>query len=256
MGDIIAQPELSLDELFTLFLGHRHQIEHTGDAYPWLQPPSRPQQLPAVSLNHDTAVGKRTRAPEVAAVLADGTRCTVRTTYQDLERDLGARNLDEQLMYFWSHGYFEPNGSESAQLVIRLTDGRPFGGQTVRARRHPHRRAGAFHPFVVLNACHGGIAAGDVDRGFLGRVMIEYGAQGVLGPHIEMPQVFAAEYALAFVKRYLSGGPSATAGKIALDLAQLFATRYRNPLGLAYALHCGMDTFLQSAEGIDPNEGG
>ncbi|MFF5030123.1 CHAT domain-containing protein [Streptomyces collinus] len=244
----MVQEELTLDDLFALFLGHRHQIEHTGDAYPWVQSPPYPQQLPTVSLNHDTAVGKKTRAPEVAAALEDGTSCIVRTTYRELVRDLDARDLHEQLMYFWCHGYFEPNGPEPAQLVIRLTDGMLFDGHTVRERRARHRRAGAFHPFVVLNACHAGTAAGDADRAFLGRVLIEHGAQGVLGPQIEMPQVFAAEYALAFVQRYLGGGPTATAGKITHDLAQHFASHYRNPLGFAYALHCGMDTFLQSAK--------
>ncbi|MEK8172413.1 hypothetical protein NKH77_33795 [Streptomyces sp. M19] len=78
-------------------------------------------------------------------------------------------------------------------------------------------------------------------------MLIEHGAQGVLGPQIAMPQLFAAEYALEFVTRYLRG--AATAGQITHELARHFAARYRNPLGLAYGLHCGMDARLDRTSG-------
>jgi len=237
----------TLDGLFARFLGHRHQIEHTGDAYPQLGHVSPSRLPPAVSLNHDAAVGPKTRAGDVADVLAEGTRCTVRATYDHLVRDLSQADLDEQLMYFWCHGDFVPNGIEPPYLAIRLTDGRTFDGHTVRECRAPYaRRATSFRPFVVLNACYGGISGGDADRAFLGRMLIKHGAQGVLGPQIEMPQMFAAEYALEFITRYLQGG--ASAGSVSLGLARHFAAKYRNPLGCAYALHCGMDARVERAE--------
>lgn len=232
-----------LDALFALFLGHRHQIEHTGDAYQWLRLPQPASPGPtSVSLNHNPTVGRKTCASAVAALLAEGTRCEVRTTYDDLVRDLGEADVDEQLMYFWGHGGFEGNGAEAPQLVIRLGDEIPFDGQTVIDARADHRRTGTFHPFVLLNACQAGKVAADADRSFLGRVLIRYGAQGVLGPQIDMPQAFAAEYAREFVLRFLRGGPHDTAGRIVWQLARHFTAEYRNPLGFAYALHCGMDT--------------
>ncbi|NUS10443.1 MAG: CHAT domain-containing protein [Streptomyces sp.] len=233
-----------LDALFALFLGHRHQIEHTGDAYLRVRTPVPAAGPPVVSLNHDTFVGQKTLAPQVAAALRDGTEFTPREKYHDLVRDLAEPDFREQLMYFWGHGQFEPNGAEPAQLVIRLTDQIPFDGGTVRELRAEHLRTGSFHPFVFLNACHAAAVSGPADSAALSRALIEHGAQGVLGPQIEMPQAFAAEYALAFVTRYLGGGTSATAGALALDLARHFAARYRNPLGFAYALHSGMDTHL------------
>ncbi|WP_039987413.1 CHAT domain-containing protein [Streptomyces pseudogriseolus] len=238
--------EASLDTLFARFLGHRHQIEHTGDAYAWIGAPPTTQSQPVVSLNHDVRVGRTTRADEVAKALADGTLCTVRTTYEELIRDFERPDLDEQLMYFWCHGEFVGNAPEPPVLAIRLTDGIPFDGHTVRELRAGHRH-GPFHPLVLLNACYAGVAGASADRAFLSRMLIEHGAQGVLGPLIAMPQAFAAEYALEFVTRYLRA--EANAGRIAHDLARHFATRYRNPLGFAYGLHGGMDARLERTDG-------
>jgi hypothetical protein len=263
----------SLDGLFARFLGHRHQIEHTGDAYPsfayrplrraansrswfaqwrksegsrFLRWWNREAQA-AVSLNHDPQVGVKTRAREVAAVLAEGTRYAERTTYDDLVRALEQQDLDEQLMYFWCHAEFVSNVSEPPRLAIKLSDGQFFDGHTVRELRAPYRELPTpFRPFVILNTCYGGVPAGDGDRAFLGRRLIEYGAQGVLGPQIEMPQAFAAEYALEFITRFLRGKD--TAGKISHDLARQFAAKYRNPLGCAYALHCGMDARMERVQ--------
>lgn len=236
----------TLEVLFTRFLGHRHQIEHTGDAYAWIGPPGAAHQRPTVSLNHDVRVGSATRADEVAKALTEGTEYTVRTTYEELVRDLGKPELDEQLMYFWCHGEFAGNLPEPPTLVVRLTDGTPFDGHTVRELRANHRHS-CFRPLVLLNACHTGVSAASADRAFLGSMFIEHGAQGVLGPQIAMPQAFAAEYALEFVTRYLRG--AATAGQITHELARDFAARYRNPLGFAYGLHCGMDARLDRTRG-------
>ena len=49
----------------------------------------------------------------------------------------------------------------------------------------------------------------------------------------------------AFVTRYLPG--TETAGEIMHALGRHFADFLRNPLGFAYALHCGMDHRLERA---------
>ncbi|GGZ18332.1 hypothetical protein GCM10010387_08510 [Streptomyces inusitatus] len=238
----------SLDTLFRRFLGHRHQIEQTCGSYPGVQGRSapRPPVIPAVSLNHDTTIDpqKRTRAGEVAAALAKDTEFTERTTRAELLRALAEGPLDEQLMYFWCHGKFRTEDDQTPCLVVRLTDGREIDAYTVRGRPPVNGTADLFRPLVMLNACYAGLPSG-ADLAYLGRALIDRGARGVIGPQIEMPQVFAAEYALAFLTRYLEGRE--TAGEIAHSLARGFADRYRNPLGLAYALHGGMDERLERA---------
>ncbi|MBD0843142.1 CHAT domain-containing protein [Streptomyces sp. TRM68416] len=233
--------------LFRRFLGHRHQIEQTGGAYPWLVGLREAPAVPAVSLNHDTRIDRRgrTRAPEVAAVLNKGTRFRERTTHRELVNDLGQADLNEQLMYFWCHGHFVDNGSQPASLALRLTDNKTIDAQTVRDRRRRFGDETPFQPFVLLNACHAGVPEGGGDHKFLSLALIDAGARGVLGPQIEMPQVFAAEYALEFLTRYLDG--TETAGRIAHAVARHFADTLHNPLGFAYALHNGMDTRLERA---------
>lgn len=238
--------------LFERFLGHRHQIEQTGGAYPWLDGLRDAPDEPAVSLNHDTRVDRqgRTRAAEVVAVLKKNTRFVERKTHRELTQALGRADLCEQLMYFWCHGHFIANGSQPASLALKLTDNKTIDAQTVRDRRRRFGGETPFQPFVVLNACHAGVPEGGGDHKFLSLALIDAGARGVLGPQIEMPQAFAAEYALEFLTRYLNG--TETAGRAAHAVARHFADNLHNPLGFAYALHHGMDTHLERAveEGI------
>ncbi|MER7751655.1 hypothetical protein [Kitasatospora sp. NPDC097643] len=236
-----------LDGLFDRFLGFRHQIEQTLGTYPVPTEPAVPRSRPAVSLNHDTMVGRRCRpqTADVAAALARDTEFVERTTRKALLDDLARPELDEQLMYFWCHGVFVNHGSQPPHLAVTLTDAVPIDAQSVIEWRSGAGESTPFQPFVFLNACHAGLAGETMERPYLGRALIDSGAKGVLGPLIEMPQIFAAEYARAFVSRYLEG--LETAGEIAHDLACHFAGKFRNPLGFAYALHRGMDSRLELA---------
>ncbi|MFI7408852.1 CHAT domain-containing protein [Streptomyces sp. NPDC049627] len=241
-------PDGGLDAVFRRFLGYRHQIEQTGGYYPELpttQSPAPPPVSPSVSLNHDTRVDAAgwTKASEVAAVLARNTTYRERCTHQDLVNDIAAGKVDEQFMYFWCHGWFQTEDADSPFFAVQLSDGRDIDAQTVLARCSADAGTPlSRNPLVLLNACYAGVP-GSAGLAHLGGALIQVGAAGVLGPQIEMPQVFAAEYALLYVTRYLTG--EETAGVIARDLARHFADKHRNPLGLAYALHCGMNSRLE-----------
>ncbi|MFI1013818.1 CHAT domain-containing protein [Streptomyces sp. NPDC020965] len=237
-----------LDGLFPRFLGYRHQIEQTCGYHGVLPGPAprRPPELPVVSLNHDTGIDRqgRTRAHDVADALAKGTVLTERTTRAELLDALERGRLDEQLMYFWCHGNFRTDDGQSPCLVVRLSDGREIDAYTLRGRRPTPGTADPFQPLVMLNACFAAQPSG-ADLAYLGQALMDRGARGIIGPQIEMPQIFAAEYALGFVTRYLDGRE--TAGEIAHALARHFADSFRNPLGFAYGLHGGMDERLERA---------
>ena len=72
------------------------------------------------------------------------------------------------------------------------------------------------------------------------------GASGVIGPQIDIPAVFAAEYAMRFFKGLLgvdNGGPEPV-GILMRRLAREFIDKHNNPLGLAYSLYRGMDCLV------------
>ncbi|MFF0205883.1 hypothetical protein [Streptomyces sp. NPDC005017] len=244
-------PEVRQDEpegLFERFLGHRHRIDQTGDAHPPTAAPTELTKPPVVSLNHDLTLdvtGQLTCKNKVASALKDGTAPCERAHRHELLEALENPRLNEHLMYFWCHGAFEPAGPEPPHLVIRLTDQTAIHAGNLHAWRTGVGQDTPFHPFVILNACHASASGGETDRAHLGGEFIRSGARGVLGPQIGMPQKFAAEYALRFVRLYLNGDD--TAGGIALTLARDFADKLHNPLGIAYSLHYGMDTRLRRA---------
>lgn len=233
-----------LADVYSRFLGYRHQIEHAGEAYPDVRPLACAADKPSASLNHNHVIGSQLSAvAEVAEYLRTHTRYTVRESYWQLLDFFKTPVPDEQLMYFWCHGKLGSD-VEGAHLVFELSDGQPFDGSTLDAARADLGEADRISPFVLFNACYASLAGPDADSTFMSRVLIHHGAQGVLGPQIEMPQVFAAEYALQFLQRYVPGGTEATAGRLTLELARLFADEYRSPLGIAYALHSGMSAYI------------
>ncbi|MFG3547023.1 CHAT domain-containing protein [Streptomyces sp. NPDC047725] len=225
------------------FLGHRHEIEQTGASYaPVHAPAVRP--LPVTSLNTDTALDGVGCADDVARLLGERTKLTVRTHADDLLSSLADAEFDEDLMYFWCHGAFDEYGVHRT-VGIRLSDSKVVDADLVHQHREEARAArdSVFRPFVLLNACHAGVPAASAELEYLGRAFVEHGATGVLGPQIEIPQVFASQYARAFLDRYLAG--SRTAGEICRALVRHFLDELHNPLALAYLLYCGIDSLLE-----------
>ncbi|MGA4843180.1 hypothetical protein [Streptomyces sp. G45] len=232
------------------FLGYRHQVEQTGDAldaYPASQSRALSHALPVTSLNTDSTLDNIGRAPEVRKLLEERSRLTVRTESRAFLDDLAAPVLHDDVMYFWCHGAFVDNGSPQPHLAVRLSDDRPIDAELVlrKRRRHQGSTDALFHPFVLLNACHTGQTSPEPGLKHLGGVLVRLGADGVLGPQIEIPQLFASEYAFAFLDRYLSG--ASTAGEIAMDLVRHYTDDLRNPLALTYSLYCGIDSRLETA---------
>jgi hypothetical protein len=234
-------------ERATGFLGYRHQIEQTGSSYSAVQGEFLPRTLPVTSLNTDSSLDSVGRAPEVRKLLEERSRLTVRTESRMLLGDLAEAVLDDDVMYFWCHGDFIPNGSEHPHLAVRLSDSRPIDASLVRRKRRHHLGStdALFRPFVLLNACHAGQIAVGPGLKHLGSALVDLGAEGVLGPQIEIPQLFASEYAYTFLEGYLSG--VSTAGEMAMKLARQYLKHCGNPLALAYSLHCGIDSRLETA---------
>lgn len=229
------------------FLGHRHQVEQTSPAYSWVdQLTLEPRRRAVTSLNTDTTLDRVGRASDVRDLLDSRSHLTVRTRAVDLLDALNNAVLPEDLMYFWCHGTFMDEGTSNRRLVIKLSDADLIDSAKVRRRRRRLRdMPQRFRPFVLLNACHTGQAATGTHVEHLGAALIDLGADGVLGPQIEIPQVFASEYAYSFLELYLVG--THTAGEISQLLVRTFAEKFHNPLALTYSLHCGLHSRLDLA---------
>jgi len=228
------------------FLGYRHQVEQ-NDQSRWDPAPSAVRDQPTTSLNKDIALDGVGRAPDVHQLLQDQSRLIVRTLGSELLDAMAAEVLAEDLMYFWCHGHFSDNGASGSCLSVRLSDDEHVDGPAVSARRRgiPRTPQTRFKPFVLLNACHTGRAGAPNSIKHLGQELIRMGAAGVLAPQIDIPQLFAAEYAYGFLESYLAG--ERTAGEISQSLVRDFAEKYHNPLALTYGLNCGIDSRLDLA---------
>ncbi|WP_461031671.1 CHAT domain-containing protein [Streptomyces mayteni] len=229
------------------FLGYRHQVEQTGaSAYPAIHVEATSRPFPVTSLNTDSTLDTVGRAPDVRKLLEERSQLTVRTHSEGLLGALAEPVLDEDVMYFWCHGAFVDNGSPHPHLAVRLSDSQPIDAALMerKRRRHVDSADAFFHPFVLLNACHSGQTSPEPGLEHLGSALVNLGADGVLGPQIEIPQLFASEYAFEFLDRYLTG--DSTAGEIAMALAQQFTDRFHNPLALTYSVYCGIDSRLET----------
>ncbi|MFS8199312.1 CHAT domain-containing protein [Streptomyces sp. CWNU-52B] len=242
---MLAVDPAECDSPWEAFLGHRHQVEQARTGYAWDHAPLGRRQRAATSLNKDTALDHVGRAHEVQQLLQDCSLLTVRTHGNQLLEALSRPVLHEDLMYFWCHGRFVRTGASSQVLTVRLSDSEDIDGPVVKRKRRSYLRCpqSRFKPFVLLNACHSGAASGPGRLKHLGQELIAQGADGVLAPQIEIPQVFATEYAHAFLDRYLTGGH--TAGETGQWLIRRFAQDFHNPLALAYTLNGGINTRLR-----------
>ncbi|MGW7459009.1 CHAT domain-containing protein [Streptomyces sp. NPDC054797] len=246
---MLAVPPPEGAPLLQGFLGYRHQVEQTGaQAFPRTQREVLARALPVTSLNTDVMLDTVGRAPDVRKLLEERSQLTVRTDSEELLGDLAAPVLHDDVMYFWCHGAFVENGSPHPHLAVKLSDSQPIDADLVLLKRRRHTASGdaLFRPFVLLNACHTGQTAPEPGMKHLGAALVNLGADGVIGPQFDIPQIFASEYALEFLDRYLSG--DSTAGEITLGLVRWYADRFHNPLGLAYSVYCGIDSRLEKAQ--------
>jgi hypothetical protein len=164
--------------------------------------------------------------------------------------DVLVRNMPPaELLYFFCHAYPDPNpgrlGGRAA--CLEFTGGHKVSLEEL-ILREPIDHEFDAAPLVVLNACASAVPASSVYASFLPH-LLGRGARGVIGTEADVPPVFAAAWAKEFFSRVLDGVPLADA---AFELARDLVERYRNLLGLVYALHCDGRSLVQPAIPGDP----
>jgi hypothetical protein len=229
------------------FWGARHAIEHRipapGDYYRMEAADGRLR----VGLNVDSSMDTKQYkvvAPVVDFFKRDGRFATKdRTTRNELARAMRKDEFDDQIAYFCCHmkvagDFAGRDGPNFAAATMTLTD-EPITVLDVRFWLE-HRQLEA-HPLVFFNCCQGGQMQSLFYHSFAAELLAR-AANCVVGSQVDVPYVFAPEYARQFFEDFLKG--NRRVGFIVRDLANVLLRDHNNPLGLAFSLYQGLDTYL------------
>ena len=237
------------DPMWRGFWGYNHLIEHRLDQSPITTRIVRQGQV-RVSLNVDPGIDVELSTEFVASMEAffrshSTTRDPeIRKLKIQLARAFRSDNFCDQIIYFGCHGKVGgPAGGYSGSAQLTLGDQRPIRTNDFRAwlgKRHLTST-----PFIFINACQGGQMSSRFYTAF-GPPLLGKGANCILGPQVDVPAAFAAEYALRLFDEFLR--PGTRLGDIVRQLTQEFIIHHRNPLGLIFSLYRGLDTRLVDGE--------
>lgn len=143
-------------------------------------------------------------------------------------------NTPFNLLHFACHCFSGPEGEPEDKACLVLNNGFRLYFYDFRLARLRLKNS----PLVFLNACETDMQDPAQTCNTV-RSLLMYGARGAIVTESRVPDVFAAEYAGEFYKRFLNGH---TLGYAALMSRKYLLRRYRNPLGLFYAIYADGNT--------------
>jgi len=175
--------------------------------------------------------------------LAAHLRWTVRRKRSEFRAAFGADPLVDRLTYFFCHGFGADEQKGASTGIPKIVISPEF--EIDRLELENLRKDQPFRPppFIFINACQGGQVSTLFYKS-VAEAFLKLDAMGIIGPQIDIPAKFAAEYAKRFLGRLVNGsndGTSITIGSIVRDLAEEFVQKHKNPLGLVYSLYYGGD---------------
>jgi hypothetical protein len=164
---------------------------------------------------------------------------STRTAVLDALRD--PANGD-QIVYFYCHASAQGRNDDTGRAAITMEPNSPLtldelndnAGVSIRLLRQP---------LVFINACESADLTPLFYTGFV-PYFLSRGARGVIGTQSKTPGLFAIRFAESFFDRLFDAQPI---GEAMLATRREFLDRYRNPLGLLYAVHCDIDTRIDPA---------
>jgi hypothetical protein len=164
-----------------------------------------------------------------------GVQVSTYTTTKDLYALLNNPDLAAHLLYFYCHAESvlpsEAGGVDASRVILSdgpatLEDLNIYAGADGAPLKHA--------PLVFLNACQSAELSPYLYDGLV-PYLIAKGARGVLGTEVDTPALFAAEFAQAFLRRFVAGNQPL--GELLLDLRREYLTQKNNVMGLVYALY-------------------
>lgn len=239
------------------FWGFRYIVEHDTE-YVALETELRMDTTRKLklSVNVDDKIDSDLKVPCVKPLIAFFQRhllldTVVRKTKVHLGQDFSASNFSDRIIFFLCHGRgSRSNGGISLEpAAIRLTDAVEIKDSDLRFwLGKSGKDALSPNPFVFINACQGGQMTTLLYPTTLAAEFLKQKAVGLVGSQIDIPALFAREYAERFFDKLLNTthGP-VRVGPLMRDLAREFISKHHNPLGLVYSLYRGADCFVKNA---------
>jgi hypothetical protein len=226
------------------FLGYRHVIEQATDNFvPTAAIPADSSGL-AFGFTFDPAIDAEQGVSCIVAqqkffAEQSALRREERSSKRDVEKAF-REPLRDQISYFFLH-------SRTAAEEGRIVPGRFFLGQDhiEAAEIRSWCETLPSEPLFFFNACQAGQMRTLFYESFA-LLLLELRARGLIGPQVDIPTLFAQEYARRFFAALLAKdvSPPPRVGSIVRGLARDFIDKDRNPLGLAYSLYKGLDCYL------------
>ncbi len=141
-----------------------------------------------------------------------------------------SEELEDALVYFYCHAKTDLDINDKiSDSYIRLTD-EEHQLTMRRLESIANDRNFTKEPLVFINACEAGGMSPFFYYGFM-PYFIAKGSRGIMGTLCKVPAVFASEFAIKFLERFLKGD---TAGRILVELRKEFLKEHHNLLGLSY----------------------
>ncbi|MCC8247030.1 hypothetical protein [Saccharothrix luteola] len=219
------------------FWGYRHLVEHNFSRSPGFDSriPVKGSGL-TVGMNVDEGVdGDHPPTPCVRPLigfLSARAATTVRTTKAELADALRSPGFADDVVYFGCRGRVD---EDDRRACLVLGDGEEIDS----AELVSWLATGlASRPVVVVGAGEGASAFYPA----FGHHLLLRGARCLVAPQVDLPRAFAREYATRLFEAFLV--PGTRLGDVVRDLARAFLDEHRNPLGLVFSLHRGIDVHL------------
>jgi hypothetical protein len=228
------------------FLGYQHLVEHSLGYVKGYDPRigyGLPDRRSGVHLDMRIQKQHDTPAPidSVREILESRTRAEIRRCKVDVADAFCDPQVKEHILFFGAHGCAQRNderGTLEARVVLEDDDPICVSDlvywQSIRKERMPN-------PLCFMMVCEGGHATPLLHAG-LGKALHGLGVGCLVGPHIDIPRMFASHYTCRFFEEFFK--PGARVASVARDLAQRYMDVHATPLGLAFTLLRGIDNCL------------
>ena len=148
----------------------------------------------------------------------------------------------ERILYFYCHGHGSGSGGSVSPPYLEMAD------DPVSASDFELWANGAklpISPLVFINACQGGQMTTMFYKSFAVELLKE-GAVGLIGAQIDVPAVFAAQYAKEIFEKFFdrTSTQKERFGPLLKKVNRKLWDTNNNPLGLVYSLYRGIDCFI------------